>query len=153
MTALPRGRRRVRDKARGATSIELALLTPVLILVILFVVQFAMVYHARHVALAAAQAGARVARGDLSGGWEAAAQSKAESYAQQIGRNIVTGVHAKPSGGADERFVDVDADAIRVVPIPGMNWHVHQRAGGPTECFRPDTGDGQTGGVSCEPQQ
>jgi Flp pilus assembly protein TadG len=152
VTALPRGRRRARDTARGATSIELALLTPVLILVILFVVQFAMVYHARQVALAAAQAGARVARGDTSGGWEAAAQSKAESYAQQIGRNIVTGVSATPSGGADERFVDVDADAIRVVPIPGMKWHVHQRAGGPTECFRPDTGDEQTGGVSCEPQ-
>jgi Flp pilus assembly protein TadG len=145
--ATSRGRERVQDKARGATSIELALLTPILLFVILLVVQFAMVYHARHVALAAAQAGARVARGDATGDWAAAAQSKAESYAQQIGRNIVNNVHATPSGGANERFVDVDADAITVIPF--FKLHVHQRAGGPTECFRPD----RDGGVSCEPQQ
>jgi Flp pilus assembly protein TadG len=146
MPAGTRGRARARDTERGATSLELALLTPVLITVILFTVQLAMLYHAEHVALAAAQAGARVARGDSSGDWAAAGQSKAESYAQQIGRNIVTNVHARPSGGANERFIDVEADAITV--IPGRRWHVHQRAGGPTECFRPD----RDGGVSCEPQ-
>ncbi|HEU5156342.1 MAG TPA: TadE/TadG family type IV pilus assembly protein [Streptosporangiaceae bacterium] len=131
---------------RGASSLELALLTPVLLLVILFVVQFALWYHARHVALAAAQAGARVARGDVTGDWRSAAKSKAESYAQQIGPSIITGVVANPTGGADERFVDVEGDAVTVIPF--RRWHVHQRAGGPTECFRPD----RDGGVSCEPR-
>ena len=42
-----------RQRDRGASTLELALLTPVLLLVILAVVQFAMVFHARHVALAA----------------------------------------------------------------------------------------------------
>lgn len=125
------------------------MLTPILLLVILLVVQFAMVYNARHVALAAARAGARAARADTTGDWHAAAQSRAESYAQQIGPGVITNVHAKPSGGVDERFVDVEGDAIMVIPI--INRHVHQRAGGPTECFRPD--DDQTGGVTCEPQQ
>lgn len=123
------------------------MLTPILLLVILLVVQFAMVYHARHVALAAARAGARVARGEATGNWQAAATSRAESYAQQIGPGILVGVNATASGGADERFVDVDGQAITVIPF--FSLHVHQRAGGPTECFRPDTGDG----VSCEPEQ
>src|SRR3954453_833504 len=102
---------------RGASTLELALLTPVLLFVILLVVQFAMVYHARHIALAAAQAGARVARGQVTGDWQGAARSKAESYAQQIGPNILTGVVATPSGGADERFVDVEGQAITVIPF------------------------------------
>jgi Flp pilus assembly protein TadG len=146
MPARPRGHGRTQDRSRGATSIELALLTPILLFVILLVVQFAMVYHARHVALAAAQAGARVARGQVTGDWQSAAKSKAEAYAQQIGPNIITGVVATPSGGVDERFVDVDGQAITVIPF--MSLHVHQRAGGPTECFRPD----RDGGVSCEAQ-
>ena len=146
MPARPYGHGRARKGERGATSIELALLTPILLLVILLVVQFAMVYHARHIALAAARAGAREARGDDTGGWQAAAKNQAEAYARQIGRNIVTDVNATPSGGADERFVDVDAKAITVIPF--MDLRVHQRAGGPVECFRPDDGDG----VTCEPQ-
>jgi Flp pilus assembly protein TadG len=146
MPARSRGHGRAKDRSRGATSLELALLTPVLLFVILLVVQFAMVYHARHVALAAAQAGARVARGQDTGDWQSAAKSKAEAYARQIGPKIITGVVATPSGGADERFVDVEGEAITVIPF--KRWHVHQRAGGPTECFRPD----RDGGVSCEAQ-
>jgi Flp pilus assembly protein TadG len=146
MPGRPRGHGRTRDASRGASSLELALLTPILLFVILLVVQFAMVYHARHVALAAAQAGARVARGQATGDWQSAAKSKAETYANQIGPNIITGVVAKPSGDADERFVDVEGEAITVIPF--KSWHVHQRAGGPTECFRPD----RDGGVSCEAQ-
>ncbi|HZB28843.1 MAG TPA: TadE family protein [Streptosporangiaceae bacterium] len=142
MPARSRGHGRTRD--RGASSLELALLTPILLFVILLVVQFAMIYHARHVALAAAQAGARVARGQDTGDWQSAAKSKAESYARQIGPKIITGVVATPSGGADERFVDVEGQAITVIPF--MSLRVHQRAGGPTECFRPD----RDGGVSCE---
>jgi hypothetical protein len=140
------GQARARARERGATSIELALLTPVLLFVILFVVQYAMIYHAEQVARAAARAGAREARGADTAGWQAAAKSKAESYAQQIGANILIGAEAFPSGGADERFVEVQGEAIAV--IPGWNRVVRERAGGPVECFRPDVGDG----VTCEPQ-
>jgi Flp pilus assembly protein TadG len=147
MPATSGGPGRGLERERGATSLELALLTPILLLVILLVVQFAMVYHARHVVQAAAQAGARVARGQDTGDWQGAAESRAEAYAQQIGANIVTGVGATASGDADQRFIDVDGTAITVIPF--MSLRVHQRAGGPTECFRPDRGDG----VTCEPQQ
>jgi len=67
---------RARRSDLGASSMELALLTPILILVILSVVQFTMIFHARHVALAAAQSGARVARSEPGGSWRAEARER-----------------------------------------------------------------------------
>ncbi|HEX2317194.1 MAG TPA: TadE family protein [Thermomonospora sp.] len=129
---------------RGVSSIELALLTPALILVILCVIQFAMVYHARHVALAAAQSGARVARSDLNGGWKAEAEAKARASVQHYGANLLTDLRARATtDGDDNRWVDVRGKAVRVIPF--MTFRVHQRAGGPIECFRPDDG-----GTDCE---
>jgi Flp pilus assembly protein TadG len=129
----------------GASSLEWALLTPVLILVMLSVVQFAMVYHARHVALAAAQSGARVARTDTSNGWQAKAESQAENSVAQVGPGLLTGFNAVASGDGNNRYVDVTGTAVAIVP--GMTFTVSQRAGGPIECFRPDSGDSS---INCE---
>lgn len=126
---------------RGASSMEWALLTPILILVMLLVVQFAMVYHARHVALAAAQAGARVARTQpVGGGWEGAAEEKAAGDVRKIGRNLLSGLEVSSGETGDQRWVEVSGEAVRVVPF--MTFRVAQRSQGPIECFRPDVGDG-----------
>jgi Flp pilus assembly protein TadG len=127
------------------SSLEWALLTPFLITFILSVVQFAMVYHARHVALAAAQSGARVARADTSSGWQAKAESQAETSVDQVGPGLLTDSKATASGNRNYRYVDVTGKAVALVP--GMNFTVHQRAGGPIECFRPDSGDTS---INCE---
>ncbi|MBA9008023.1 TadE/TadG family type IV pilus assembly protein [Thermomonospora cellulosilytica] len=129
---------------RGASSMELALLTPALILVILCVVQFAMVFHARHVALAAAQSGARVARSEPGGDWSALARERALRSVRQYGSGLLTDLEARTStDGADNRWVEVHGTAVRVIPF--MTFEVTQRAGGPIECFRPDDG-----GTDCE---
>jgi hypothetical protein len=126
---------------RGASSLEWAMLTPVLILVMLVVVQFAMVYHARHVALAAAQSGARVARTQpVGGGWEGAAQEKAAGDVQKIGRDLISGLRVQTGEAGDQRWVEVSGEAVRVVPF--MTFRVRQRSQGPIECFRPDVGEG-----------
>jgi Flp pilus assembly protein TadG len=135
----------VKARDSGASSLEWALLTPVLIFVILFVVQFAMVYHARHVALAAAQSGARVARSDTSSGWQTKAENQAEDSVAKVGPGLLTGSTAVASGDKNHRYVDVTGTAVAIVPF--MTFTVHQRAGGPTECFRPDFGDDRT---NCE---
>jgi hypothetical protein len=120
---------------------EWALLTPVLILLMLVVVQFAMVFHARHVALAAAQSGARVARtAPLGGGWEGVATAKARSDVRAIGPGLLSGLDARAGEADDERWVEVSGDAVSVIPF--MTFHVVQRSRGPLECFRPDVGDG-----------
>ncbi|MCO6004765.1 pilus assembly protein [Actinoallomurus purpureus] len=131
---------------RGASTLELALLTPVLLLVILLVVQFAMVYHARHVALAAAQSGARVARESGGGDWKGESEAKAREYVQQIGPELLSGVTPQADGDRNQRWVTVTGTAVRVVPF--LTFHVSQRSGGPIECYRPDVG----AGAACEDQ-
>jgi Flp pilus assembly protein TadG len=130
-------RRRFAD--RGASSLELAILTPILILVILLVIQFAMVYHARHVALAAAQHGARIARDTPQGAWESQAETEAQSYAGKIGPDVLGGVHAQAYEDQNQqRWVTVTGTAVKIVP--GITIRVRQRSGGPIECYRPDIG-------------
>ncbi|MBC6458671.1 TadE/TadG family type IV pilus assembly protein [Actinomadura sp. HBU206391] len=123
---------------RGATSLELALLTPILLLVMLMVVQFAMVYHARHVALAAAQGGARVARSEVTGDWKGRSEQKARSQVQQFGSRLLANTKAEAGGDGNERWVEVSGEAVQVIPF--FTFRVHQRSGGPIECFRPDVG-------------
>jgi Flp pilus assembly protein TadG len=129
---------------RGASTLELALLTPILLLVIMLVIQFAMVFHARHVALAAAQSGARVARGQNGGDWKGASEEKAREYVQQIGPELLPGASASAGGDRDQRWVTVSGTAVRVVPF--LEFHVSQRSSGPIECYRPDVG----AGTACE---
>lgn len=128
---------------RGASSIELALLTPILILVIMLVVQFTMVFHARHVALASAQSAARVARSQPEGaGWRAAAEARARDDVRKIGPQLITDLNVEVGGNVNERWVVVSGHAPKVVPF--MTFQVSQRSRGPIECFRPDRGDGAT---------
>lgn len=132
------GRARAGD--RGMNSLELALLTPILLAVMLFVVQFAMVYHARHVALAAAQAGARVARSDPSGDWKVRSQAKARSYIRQIGPRLLTAPRITAREDQGQRTVEVTGHAVEIIPF--VPFRVTERSGGPVECFRPDVGRG-----------
>ncbi|WP_433328989.1 TadE family protein [Spirillospora sp. CA-294931] len=124
---------------------ELAILTPVLILVFMTVVQFAFVYHARHVALAAAQSGARVARTQPEGGgWQDAAETKAAGDVRKIGPKLITGLRVSSGEVGDQRFVEVSGQAVKLIPF--MGFKVVQRSQGPIECFRPDVGSG----TACE---
>jgi hypothetical protein len=129
---------RVRDS--GATSLELALLTPILLLVMLLVVQYAMIYHARHVALAAAQDGARVARGEVRADWRARSDLRTRSRVRQFGSRLLSDVDVDVGGDQNQRWVEVSGWAVPV--IPGFRYQVKQRSGGPIECFRPDVGSG-----------
>jgi Flp pilus assembly protein TadG len=133
----------VNARDQGASSLEWALLTPFLVSFMMTVVQFAMVYHARHVALAAAQSGARVARTDNSTAWQANAERRAKDSVAQVGPGLLTQTNAVADGDRDHRYVNVTGTAVSVVP--GMTFTVSQRAGGPTECFRPDLGNHWTG--------
>jgi hypothetical protein len=139
-------RRRDREaRDSGASSMEWAVLTPVLLLAITFVMQFAMVYHARHVALAAAQSGARVARSQRTGDWHGNAVSKATDAFNAIGPRLFQGPPQVTAGETPDhknRWVVVSGEAIHI--LPGISFSVSQRAEGPIECFRPDSGDGTT---------
>jgi Flp pilus assembly protein TadG len=132
-------------KDRGSSAIELAILAPLLLAMIWLTIQYALYYQGRQVALAAAQIGARVARQDANSvpGWQAIAQQDAESYYQGLGTRVLGGnvraVASSPEPGQVQVTVTGQAASIMFgLPLP-----IHETAGGPIECFRPDANGGQ----------
>ena len=67
---------------RGSNVVELAVLAPALMLMCMLILQFGLWFNARQAALAAAQAGALVAREDAAANaqWASAAQAAATSW-------------------------------------------------------------------------
>jgi Flp pilus assembly protein TadG len=129
---------RARDE-RGVSVVEFALLTPVIVIVVFATVQFAMYFFARHVAIAAAQAGARTARIEADrnpGGWRADAQAKAMSYVRQLGPRLLEDAAATPVQQAGDIVgVRVTGRVPRILPlIP----NVTVTSQGPVERFIPD---------------
>jgi hypothetical protein len=133
---------------RGASTVELAIIMPVVLVVILLVVQFALVLHGRQVADAAAREGARIARaaGVGASGWQGAAESRARGIVRAAGPKMLQNVAVRAWQEGDQRGVIVEGDAVAAVPLlPGMSFRITSRFGGPIECFRPDDGSGGCG--------
>jgi Flp pilus assembly protein TadG len=143
-------RRRARGRGfgeRGASAVELAILAPVMLFVTMLIIQFALWFNARHAALAAAQAGARIAREEAatSRNWQGDAVHEARSYYNALGTRLLHNVQVPPPSlnqAMNEVFVTVSGQLDGVLP-----WHMTIRvtAGGPVECFRPAGGGGACG--------
>jgi Flp pilus assembly protein TadG len=122
----------------GSSAIELALLAPALIIITMLVIQWALWFQARQVALDSAQAGARVAR-EQEPGWPAQSVAEARKFYNEVGSKVITGISAtvNPAGGAPNQvYVTVTGDVPTL--IPGISTlQVHETAGGDVECFRP----------------
>lgn len=117
---------------RGSTSLELAIVTPVLFLIIGTVVQLGLWYHAQAIALAAAQEGARAARVPAASepAADAAGRTRAQAYLDQLANDILiaktvritperteANARAVSLGGiGDVVSIRVTADVISVVP-------------------------------------
>jgi len=139
------GRRRAGRGDRGSSAVELVILTPMLLALIWLFIQYALYYQGRQVALAAAQIGARVARQDANSvpGWQAIAERSAESYYAGLGTKVLGGAVtavAVPLGVSQVR-VTVTGQAASI--MFGLTLTIHESAGGPIECFRPDLNGGQ----------
>jgi len=106
--------------------------TPLLILLLSLTLQFAMIWYARQVALAAAREGARVARSEQ--GTAAGAKARAETYATQIGSDVLVDVAAMPSrdDATGVASVEVSGRAIRLL----WSQQISVRSEGPIEVFR-----------------
>src|ERR1700691_4261817 len=73
----------------GAVSAELVIATPLLLLLIMGVIQFALWEHAEHIATAVAQQGVSVSR--LQGETAANGQNQAQSVLDQLGPTVLAG--------------------------------------------------------------
>lgn len=143
-----RGGRSLRDD-RGMTAIEFVVLTPLLFLLLMLTVQFALYLFAKQAATAAVQGGARTAREEAaskgcdsaSGSWQQDAVAAAVSRAQALGGQLVlkptvtTGFTMDPNLNADCKISLVRVDLHSNVPsvFPGFGLTIDVHAGGPLE--------------------
>jgi Flp pilus assembly protein TadG len=129
---------------RGASAIELAILAPILLIVVTLIIQWALWFEARQVALNAAQAGAQYAR-EQQPGWASNAVSHAERFYRDVGTSIITNFQVSvnpPAGNPNQVYVTVSGTIPTL--IPGFSpMTVHETSGGDVECFRSAASRGQ----------
>ncbi|MFF4501615.1 TadE/TadG family type IV pilus assembly protein [Streptomyces sp. NPDC001401] len=124
---------------RGAASTQLVIVVPALLLIALLVVQFALVWHARHIAQYAAQQALAAAR--TQDGTAADGQAQAQRSLAALGSRVLTAPSVTAERTADRTTVRVEGTVIRVLPVPGLVLHASAAASGPTEKITTPTGD------------
>jgi Flp pilus assembly protein TadG len=120
----------VGQRARGSSSIQMVILMPALFSVMFLGMQGALYYHARTVAIAAAQEGARAAgaqNGTADGGISAAASFVGDAG----GNNVLPGAQMSGTRTATTATVTVTGTSLSV--IPGWSPAVSQSASVPVE--------------------
>jgi len=127
-----RERRRLRHTGdRGFIALEVVVAIPVAIILTLLVVQYVMLWHARHVAEAAAQNGLRVARGYQA--TAAQGQASADDYLHNAAGGMFTKTHV--DAGRDTTTATVSVHATVKSVIPFGHFSVAEHATGPVERF------------------
>lgn len=120
---------RRRDEG-GSVSVELVILLPVLFAVMFLGMQAALFYHARAVAIAAAQEGARAAGGQNATATDGVSAAKA-FLTDAGGNGVLSGASATANRSATTVTVVVTGHSLSV--IPGWNPVVAQSASLPVE--------------------
>jgi Flp pilus assembly protein TadG len=127
-----RGRKGLRAGDDGAHTVEFAIVALPLLIVTFMVIQAALVFHARSMALAAATQGAQVAR--AYGSSLAAGKTKAEGFLDSVGQGLHNPEVEVVTSGTDVT-VTVTGNAPSIIPF--MTFGVTQSASGPVERFVP----------------
>ena len=114
----------------GAASVELAVVFPVVLLLVMTLIQAALWFSARSIALGAAQEGAR--EGRVQPASTGRAQSAAEGFLDQTAQDLLTDRDVTVSGSPTSIAVTVTGSSLSLVP--GLaGWSVTQTAVGPVE--------------------
>lgn len=122
---------RAGDQDRGSSVFEFILLVPVLIVLTLLVVQFALVWHGKQVAQAAAAEGVTAASG-----WQRTASdgaAEAERFLQQVAPQLLSDRSVTASDGGGSVTITVTAHVSTVVPF--ADFTIVESASGPVEQF------------------
>jgi Flp pilus assembly protein TadG len=121
---------------RGAVTTQLVLVVPALLLIALLVVQFALVWHARHIAQYAAQRALAAAR--VEDGTAADGRTQARRSLAALGSRVLTAPSVTVERTAAQATVRVHGTVMPVVP--GLTLHASGIASGPTERITTPTG-------------
>ncbi|WP_158851179.1 TadE/TadG family type IV pilus assembly protein [Saccharothrix deserti] len=126
--------RRALKGDRGSAGAELVIATPLLLLMLLAIIQFALWSHATHIAQAAASQGLATAR--AQNGTAAAGTATAQQILDQLAGGPLTGATVATDRGAASASVRISGTATPVIPY--LSLPVHAEAAGPVERFVPD---------------
>jgi Flp pilus assembly protein TadG len=121
-----------RQRERGATTTELVVVMPFLILLVFLVVHVGVWLHATQIARAAAQEGARAAR--VETGSAEAGQARAESFLAELGDSVLEDEVVTVESDGDSARVEVRGRALAVLPF--LHFDVVASSEGPVERFR-----------------
>lgn len=108
---------------------------PLLMLLILLIVQFAVWAHANSVALATAEEALAATR--VQGGSADAGQQRAGQVLGQIGSAVLISPQVSVTRTATTATVQIHATAEQVIPLPGLQLPVSITVTGPVERFVP----------------
>ena len=121
----------------GASSVELIIFFPLLLLVVLITVQVALTWYGNEVAIATAREVAREARANSKGGdLSAAAKANGAAYARKVGGKALTDVEIDVSTTSDQVTVRVSGKSLDVVA--GLSPRVQASVTSERETFRSD---------------
>jgi Flp pilus assembly protein TadG len=116
---------------RGSASLQLVIIFPVVLLIISAVVEGALYYHARNVALAAAQEGLRAAR--VQNGTANDGAARAQQFINSAGK-LLNDLNITPTRTAEQASITVKGTAPSI--FAGLNLpQISQTAQGPVERF------------------
>lgn len=122
-----------RRPERGSSVVEWVLLTPVLLLLVFAIIQFALLWHAEQVAQAAASQALSATR--IQGGTQAAGQREAQRILDQLAGRTLPTRQITVTRTATAATVRVTGTAQSILPF--FTLHVHAEAAGPTERVLP----------------
>jgi TadE-like protein len=120
---------RAKDAEAGSVSVELVVATPLLLLLILLITQFAVWWHANHIAQAAAAQALAAARAQDA--TAARGEDEAALVVSEAGRGVLRHPRVVVTRTGTRVHVRIDARAEPVVP--GLSLPVHAVADGPVD--------------------
>ena len=133
-------RRRLTDRDRGVSSLELAFIAPSLILLIFFVIQAALYFYARSVAQDAAREGVSRLRLDQTvadfNGNQAAIKNEIASFAQNIGSGALENVHVDPPVYDDAKGTVTVTVTGTAISLTGIDLSITETVTGRIERFQ-----------------
>ena len=127
----PRRKRQCRLVRDDRGSAELVVATPLLLLLVLGVIQFALYEHASEVAQTSASQALAATR--VLGGTTTSGRNEAESLLSSVGRGVVINSVVSVSRGATTATVTVTGSAEGIIPL--LHLAVSATSSGPLERF------------------
>lgn len=118
---------------RGASPLELAIVAPAVLLLMLGVLQACLVFHARSLALAAAQQGCDAGRAYNAPA--AAGRARTAAFLDTAAKGTLTATTVTVTNSATTTTVTVTGNALTL--LPGVKVRVSQSATAPREIFVP----------------